>query len=796
MSLYPKGFVSLPRLWSWWQRRAPLTLKMLLLASTISGISWAILDQIQDRHIQSLLQNYMLTQLEERSEEDMLILDDYMRAQARTVTLFTQQMELHRHLEQQNLKNWNAQTSVQTLTHNRRPPWLPRISIIRSLTNATHIVLLDATFRVREVFQRDEGKLKISLEKILKKQMSFRDGHNSILILKSQLFLTSTAAIGPHTQSPQGWLLFLSPMNDAFLKAFKRQTRSKGVVAFINSEQTKILTSSNPTLVPHNATLHSLKGLYSIRSQHFDYGFSSDTILHFATLTSWDDINSMSHKILKSARTQKGVSLGVLLLAFSLFLVWISRKLHQLIQRMVRYINQELNQQLPHFLLKGDQLYILQELFSFFLEEIKRFQEDLANELEKRKQSEIELEEHHLDLEVRLDKLVSDRTRMLSRFTKKLQNEIDERKQADAALIRLGAAIEQTADMVMITDVGGIIEYVNPAFVRISGYDREKAIGRKTNLLNSGHQDADFYKQMWATLLKGTIWKGNLVNKTEDGKLINLEETISPIRNASNKITNFVAVIRDTTREFQLEQQLRHSQKMEAIGTLAGGIAHDFNNILGAILSYAELNVDDFPPDNQTHKDMLEIIQATNRGRELIQHLLIFSRREEINRKSISLIPVIKEVMQLLRGGLPTTIEICPHIDHNTPNVSADPTQIHQVLMNLCTNAGHAMGEKVGTLEIRLESKQVEPKDVAQHSTLNIGEYVVITVADSGSGIAQEHLDRIFEPFFSTKKIGEGTGLGLSTVHGIAKSHGGTITVESTLGEGTTFCVFLPRHFE
>jgi PAS domain S-box-containing protein len=271
-------------------------------------------------------------------------------------------------------------------------------------------------------------------------------------------------------------------------------------------------------------------------------------------------------------------------------------------------------------------------------------------------------------------------------------------------------------------------------------------------------------------------------------------------RSTSESSPAFMAIILDITERKraeeafrQAEKKLHHLQKMEALGTLSAGIAHDFNNILGAILGYTELALIKITPKGDIYQSLQQVLKAGNRAKELVTHILTFSRQAEQQRIPIELHVVVKEVLNLLHATLPSTIDIQQHLSTTPGVILADSTQIHQVLMNLCTNAEHAMREKGGTLEVRLGTREISRRQDAVPPELKPGPYVHLSVRDTGKGISPEILNRIFEPFFTTKQLGEGTGMGLSVVHGIIANHEGAITVESTPGCGTTFEIFLPR---
>ena len=247
--------------------------------------------------------------------------------------------------------------------------------------------------------------------------------------------------------------------------------------------------------------------------------------------------------------------------------------------------------------------------------------------------------------------------------------------------------------------------------------------------------------------------------------------------------------------KMELELQLSQKQKMEAVGTLAGGIAHDFNNILAAMQGYLELSLDDLPGDSPVRNNLEQIMSCSNRATKLVKQILTFSRKdqEKQEKEPVQISSIVKEVLEMLRSSLPTTIKICRKIHADKSIVLADPTQIHQVLVNLCTNASHAMRQDGGLLEVSLTDADFESETRIGDEYLSRGFYVKLSVSDSGCGMEKDVLERIFEPFFTTKKVNEGTGLGLSVVHGIIKSHGGAVTVSSEPGKGTTFDIFLPK---
>jgi signal transduction histidine kinase/CheY-like chemotaxis protein len=283
-----------------------------------------------------------------------------------------------------------------------------------------------------------------------------------------------------------------------------------------------------------------------------------------------------------------------------------------------------------------------------------------------------------------------------------------------------------------------------------------------------------------------------------DGSHVVMECRAYPLSIGENLLVQVIA--RDVTgrkaaeeERRSLESQLRRSQKMETIGTLAGGIAHDFNNILTPILGYTDMAIRDGEVAGSTRADLEQVIQAAHRAKDLVDQILLFGRQGEEERKPLRLRVILKEALKLLRASLSTAIEIRVTVDEECGPILADASQMHQVLMNLCTNAAHAMKENGGLLEVSLLPVSVDEVLVRTHPSLHPGTYLCLKVRDTGHGMSAITMDRIFEPFFTTKQLGEGTGLGLSVVHGIVLKHGGDIWVDSELGGGTTFTIFLPQ---
>jgi len=373
--------------------------------------------------------------------------------------------------------------------------------------------------------------------------------------------------------------------------------------------------------------------------------------------------------------------------------------------------------------------------------------------------------------------------------------DITERKRAEEERIRLVTAIEQSPEAIFITDADWQIQYVNPSCLQMTGYDRNELVGRNMLILKSDKHDRVFYKGIRDTLARGENWSGRITGRKKNGPLFEVEANYAPVRDLSGTTINYVCINHDITNVLKLERELRQSQKMEAIGTLAGGIAHDFNNILTAIIGYTDMVSRKLDAGTSEAHYLERVLEAGTRAKSLVNQILTFSRQKEREREPLHVARIIDETLELLRSSIPSTIEIRKQITTSLDGdmVLADPTQIHQVLMNLGTNAAHAMRAHGGVLNVSLSEIHADASLLSTCPDLAAGPYIRVTVSDTGHGMDTTVKERIFDPYFTTKKVGEGTGMGMAVVQGIIKSLGGAINVFSEPGQGTIFHIFLPK---
>jgi two-component system, cell cycle sensor histidine kinase and response regulator CckA len=363
---------------------------------------------------------------------------------------------------------------------------------------------------------------------------------------------------------------------------------------------------------------------------------------------------------------------------------------------------------------------------------------------------------------------------------------------AEESLRKLSRAVEQSADEVIITDLNGVIEYVNPAFEAVTGYSSQEVIGKNPRILKSGEHDAETYRSLWQTILSGNVYRGILANKRKNGEIYYIEKSISPIRDTQGRITHFVANGRDLTERRRVEGQLAQAQKMDAIGRLAGGVAHDFNNLLTIITSYSELALDSVVPGTPLQSQVQEILSAARRATELTRQLLAFGRKQPQALRVVELNAVVGGIVRTLRRLIGEDIEFNFLPGKELGHVRLDPVQVEQILMNLAANSRDAMPQggrfTVETSDVYLDDEYVQKK----RAVIPKGRHILLTVSDSGVGIPADHLPHIFEPFYTTKPTGQGTGLGLATVYGIVKQNHGFVWVYSEPGMGTIFKIYFP----
>ena len=370
--------------------------------------------------------------------------------------------------------------------------------------------------------------------------------------------------------------------------------------------------------------------------------------------------------------------------------------------------------------------------------------------------------------------------------------DVTRRKRMETTLRLLNQAVEQSPVSIMITDLSGTIEYVNPKFCEVTGYDNSEVIGLNPRILKSGKTSQEVYKDLWESITAGKQWHGILCNRKKSGDLYWENSSICPIVDEKGAITHFVAVKEDITEKIMLEKQLIQAQKLESIGRLAGGIAHDISNVLSIIIGNIQLIMMELEKDHSIYQSCSDILEAGRRCRNLIRQLMAFARKQTVKPVVLDLNEAIGASEKMLEQLVGEDIEIKFVPDPRLWKVKIDPNQLDQILTNLAVNSRDAIPD-VGSITIKTKNIVLDENYCKVCGDFEPGDYVLIVFEDSGSGMEKDVLDHIFEPFFTTKDAAKGTGLGLSTVYGIVKQNGGFINVWSEPGKGTRFNIYLPR---
>jgi PAS domain S-box-containing protein len=376
---------------------------------------------------------------------------------------------------------------------------------------------------------------------------------------------------------------------------------------------------------------------------------------------------------------------------------------------------------------------------------------------------------------------------------------IDQRNQAEAALRnserKYRELVENANSIILRMDTEGRVIFFNTCAQNFFGFSEAEILGKNVigTIVPPKDRAGNDLRQMIKDIGNNPERYASHENENvrKNGERVQVAWVNKAIFDDDARVREILCVGIDVTDKWQLERRLAQAQKMEAMGTLAGGIAHDFNNILSAIMGYTELSLMDAPPDPDMRKNLEQVLKAGNRAKELVQQILTYSRQREREMQPVNMNLMVIEALKLLRASLPSTIQINQSVKSNLA-VMSDPSNIHQIIMNLCTNAGYAMHENGGLLQVNLSDLDLDEDFTKHRPGVNPGKFIVLTVADTGHGMSPEVIERIFDPFFTTKRKGEGTGMGLSVVHGIVKSQGGALTVDSTPGKGSVFKVYLP----
>ncbi len=388
-----------------------------------------------------------------------------------------------------------------------------------------------------------------------------------------------------------------------------------------------------------------------------------------------------------------------------------------------------------------------------------------------------------------LEKLVAARTKELNDNQARYLDLYKKSRRAEKLYLSL---LNSSADAIAIYDMEGQVQYLSPSFSELFGWQFEEMKGKRIPFVPESEKEPTL-NEIRRLIDTGKPSRNFLTKRyTKDGRLLDIYISASRYDDIDGNPGGILVILKNVTDTKALERRLQQNQKMDALGTLSGGIAHDFNNILAGIMGFIEMEYLDAEVGSKTYGRMEKALAACNRARDLVKQILTFSSQGEQRRRPFRIGPVIKDALQMMRATLPTSITIRTDIETARTMLLGDPSQIHQILINLCANAGYAMRQSGGILGIGLKGVKIDETHAYEHPDLLPGSYLRLIVSDTGEGMNMHTRERIFDPFFTTKAPGEGTGIGLSVVHGIVKNHGGKIVVRSELGRGSTFELYFP----
>jgi len=372
--------------------------------------------------------------------------------------------------------------------------------------------------------------------------------------------------------------------------------------------------------------------------------------------------------------------------------------------------------------------------------------------------------------------------------------DITARKKNEEERSKLAVIVEQSFNAIILTDCDGVIEYVNPAFEKMSGYSSDEVLGKTPSITSSGQNSRSYYQEMWKTLRQNKSWKGDFINKAKDGHLYEVEQTIFPIISKNTgKVLGYTAIQQDVTERNRIQKQDEHAQRLESLGILAGGIAHDFNNLLTAIMGNASLAKNNLENTESCRDKLDNILNASDSAANLCKQMLAYSGKGHFVVHPLNLSEVIRKILQLLETSVSKKAKLMPDLQDDLPLIEADEGQMQQVIMNLVINAAEAIDESSGEINITTETVYVTKKkllSLLNGDAIDVGDYVVIHVRDNGCGMDANTQAKVFDPFFTTKFTGR--GLGMSAILGIVRGHHGALQMQSVVGQGTQFSIYFP----
>jgi len=712
--------------------RLPLTLKMVVLTITVTFLVGLATDQYVSRNIEGSFEEFLEEVLAKQSLDDRLRFDNYMMAFHQVAELTVFQKALTDYLDS---KNWFEGCSDTPLVNNHMPIWFLDHSSLRALAVPRYAILFNPLGKACEVFNRETSK-PLPEELLHPSSILLNKSHDQthFAMIGRSPYLITTASING-SSGKEITLLLASPVDDELLAA-SQGIFSRNLVGLISEDGKTLLASSKPDLLPSGTALEKVKKNYTVTGRTYhDYG-GAEIVVRITSFVSRRKMKEMTAGFIALEKRGHLIASIVYIISFTLVMLWITSRIGSLTERVGEFSRKVLGGSAAA-LPGGDKLYILEEKFQQLTDEILESHQIIERSAEEKVAKQVELRQQGKQLML-LESVMN--------------------------ILGIGIMVGYKGEYWSANEIMNDFEI---SVGKLSKFHVERGMTDECEIIDENNEKRTF--------------------RLSSAEIFHDEE---------------VVLVHDITKERKVEaekeglqKELLQTQKIESIGRLAGGVAHDFNNILSVIIGYAELSLAKMQKDDILRNNILRINESAKKAANLTRQLLAFSRKQIIRPKPLDLNEIVDAVEKMLQRLIGEDIEIIVCKGNGLWNIKADQTQIEQVLVNLAVNARDAMPNG-GKFVIETENIVVDESYIMRHEGIATGEYVRLMVSDNGAGISDSDISMIFEPFYTTKELGKGTGLGLATVYGIIKQNSGHIFVYSEIGIGSTFKVYLPRIFE
>ncbi len=728
-------------------KHVPLTLRMLLITVMVGVATWGVLDPLQTRNISKTFNIQLNDKLQEDAHESRLLMNKYIQSFHQIARLILSQKIFYDYIEEVGNKKWSSVAkNADPVTYIEEPPqWMPRSSILRLFPHFHYSLLIDNKGFIREVYKNTSESLPQAVLQPSYFLLQLSHQQNLMTTIDNKPYMVATESLHDSQDNLLATLLLATPIDDEFLISSQGSGPSQHMVALIGGTPPKVFASNMPNFLHTGISLKSLQDKYVYTGKgFFDYG-TSDLQLQFATFIPRNQYTVLSESILFKERVNRIITGLLLILSFSILMVWITKRVQGLTDKVVDFSDKALDIK-PQELRRGDELKVLEKSFYNLIHEIMSSHESI------KKQAESLLHERDMA-----------------------------QKYLDVAGV-----------MIVALNSDQSVALINRKGCEILGYNEEEIIGKNwfDNFLPDKIRDE--VKAIFISLMAGNIkpdeyFENPVLTKNGEERIIAWHNTV--LEDDMNNIIGTLGSGEDITKRRLAEAEAVRAAHLASIGELAAGVAHEINNPINGVLNYTQILADKMS-NGSTEEDMLQrILKEGNRVSEIVSSLLSFARQNKDKKMSVNVNDILSETLTLTMTQLrKDNIHVDIHMPEHLQWILANPQQLQQVFLNILNNARYALNQKYPGLH---EYKKIEIRGNGK-STMNDSLYVRISFLDHGTGIPVDNLNKVLNPFFTTKPSGIGTGLGLSISDGFIKDHGGYLKLESEQGEFTKVIIDLP----